>query len=154
MKKLPETLFNKLAVRMQNNALRQLPKATDLVDFASNDYLGFSNSNTIFENTHQYLLEHNLIQNGATGSRLLSGNHSVYQAAEDYIAQFHQADSALIFNSGYDANVGFFSAVPQKGDLILYTTNCVMPLFEMESNCRMPKPISSFTTTWKIWNDY
>ena len=124
MKKLPETLFNKLAVRMQNNALRQLPKATDLVDFASNDYLGFSNSNTIFENTHQYLLEHNLIQNGATGSRLLSGNHSVYQAAEDYIAQFHQADSALIFNSGYDANVGFFSAVPQKGDLILYDELC------------------------------
>ena len=124
MKKLPETLFNKLAVRMQNNALRQLPKATDLVDFASNDYLGFSNSNTIFENTHQYLLEHNLIQNGATGSRLLSGNHSVYQTAEDYIAQFHQADSALIFNSGYDANVGFFSAVPQKGDLIVYDELC------------------------------
>ena len=124
MKKLPETLSNKLAVRKQNNALRQLPKATDLVDFASNDYLGFSNSNTIFENTHQYLLEHNLIQNGATGSRLLSGNHSVYQAAEDYIAQFHQADSALIFNSGYDANVGFFSAVPQKGDLIVYDELC------------------------------
>jgi len=124
MKKLPETLFNKLALRMQNNALRQLPKATDLVDFASNDYLGFSNSNTLFENTHQYLLEYNLIQNGATGSRLLSGNHSVYQAAEDYIAQFHQADSALIFNSGYDANVGFFSAVPQKSDLILYDELC------------------------------
>ena len=124
MKKLPETLSNKLSVRMQNNALRQLPKATDLVDFASNDYLGFSNSNTIFENTHQYLLDHNLIQNGATGSRLLSGNHSVYQAAEDYIAQFHQTDSALIFNSGYDANVGFFSAVPQKGDLIVYDELC------------------------------
>jgi 8-amino-7-oxononanoate synthase len=124
MKKLPETLSNKLAVRMQNNALRQLPKATDLVDFASNDYLGFSNSNTIFEDTHQYLLEHNLIQNGATGSRLLSGNHSVYQATEDYIAQFHKAASALIFNSGYDANVGFFSAVPQKSDLIVYDELC------------------------------
>lgn len=124
MKKLPETLSNKLSVRMQNNALRQLPKATDLVDFASNDYLGFSNSNIIFENTHQYLLDHNLIQNGATGSRLLSGNHTVYQVTEDYIAQFHQTDSALIFNSGYDANVGFFSAVPQKGDLIVYDELC------------------------------
>lgn len=124
MKKLPETLSNKLSVRMQNNALRQLPKATDLVDFASNDYLGFSNSNTIFENTHQYLLEHNLMQNGATGSRLLSGNHTVYHVTEEYIAQFHQTDSALIFNSGYDANVGFFSAVPQKGDLIVYDELC------------------------------
>ena len=124
MKKLPETLSNKLSVRLQNNALRQLPKPTDLVDFASNDYLGFSSSATIFENTHQYLVANDQLQNGATGSRLLSGNHSVYQAAEDYIAQFHQVDSALIFNSGYDANVGFFSAVPQKGDLILYDELC------------------------------
>jgi 8-amino-7-oxononanoate synthase len=124
MKKLPVTLSEKLAVRLQNNALRKLPKAADLVDFASNDYLGFSNSNTIFEVTHQYLVQHNQMQNGATGSRLLSGNHMVYQAAEDYIAQFHQAPAALIFNSGYNANVGFFSAVPQKGDLILYDELC------------------------------
>lgn len=124
MKKLPEILFNKLNVRLQNNALRMLPQETDLVDFASNDYLGFSNSKLIFDTTHQYLLEHNQIQNGATGSRLLSGNHSIYKTAEDYITQFHQAQSALIFNSGYDANVGFFSAVPQKGDLILYDELC------------------------------
>ena len=124
MKKIPVTLSDKLALRLQNNALRQLPKASGLVDFASNDYLGFSNSSIIFETTHQYLLDHNQKQNGATGSRLLSGNHTVYQAAEDYIVQFHQAPAALIFNSGYDANVGFFSAVPQKGDLILYDELC------------------------------
>ena len=124
MKKIPETLSNKLTLRLQNNALRQLPTATDWVDFASNDYLGFSNSVTIFEATHQYLLDHNQQQNGATGSRLLSGNHTVYQAAEKCIAQFHQVPAALIFNSGYDANVGFFSAVPQKGDLILYDELC------------------------------
>ena len=124
MKKLPEILFNKLNVRLQNNALRKLPQETDLVDFSSNDYLGFSNSKLIFDTTHQYLLEHNQIQNGATGSRLLSGNHSIYKTAEEYIAQFHQVPAALIFNSGYDANVGFFSAVPQKGDLILYDELC------------------------------
>ncbi|MFM6937557.1 MAG: aminotransferase class I/II-fold pyridoxal phosphate-dependent enzyme [Aquirufa sp.] len=124
MKKIPETLSNKLTLRLQNNALRQLPTATDWVDFASNDYLGFSNSVAIFEATHQYLLDHNQQQNGATGSRLLSGNHTVYQVAEECIAQFHQVPAALIFNSGYDANVGFFSAVPQKGDLILYDELC------------------------------
>ncbi len=124
MKKLPEILSNKLALRLQNNALRQLPEATNLIDFASNDYLGFSNSQSIFEGTHQYLVANNQIQNGATGSRLLSGNHSVYQAAERLITQFHQSPAALIFNSGYDANVGFFSAVPQKGDLILFDELC------------------------------
>ncbi len=124
MKKMPKSLLDKLASRLQNNALRKLPKATNLIDFASNDYLGFSNSKTIFEATHRYLVASSQIQNGATGSRLLSGNHSVYQAAEEYIAQFHQSPTALIFNSGYDANVGFFSAVPQKGDLILYDELC------------------------------
>ena len=60
------------------------------------------------------------MQNGATGSRLLTGNHSLYTETETSIAQFHHSDSALLFNSGYDANLGFFSAVPQKGDYILY----------------------------------
>lgn len=124
MKKLPEKLSDKLEIRMQNNALRQLPASMGLIDFASNDYLGFSQSETIFNTTHHFLIENGFIQNGATGSRLLSGNHKVYQQTEDYIAQFHQSESALIFNSGYDANVGFFSSLPQKGDLILYDELC------------------------------
>jgi 8-amino-7-oxononanoate synthase len=70
------------------------------------------------------LVNKNCVQNGATGSRLLSGTHQVYQETEKYIAQFHQSEKALIFNSGYDANVGFFSSVPQKGDLILYDELC------------------------------
>ena len=122
--KLPKNLTAKLETRKQNNALRKLALPSDLIDFASNDYIGFSKNKAIFEETHQYLIDNRIIQNGATGSRLLSGNHKVYQDAENYIAQFHQTDSALIFNSGYDANVGFFSCVPQKGDLILYDELC------------------------------
>ena len=124
MKKLPENLAAKLQVRKQNNALRQLPVVTDLIDFASNDYLGLSQSEAIFNEIHEYLTSRKILQNGATGSRLLSGNHKLYQETEDLIAQFQQAESALIFNSGYDANVGFFSSVPQKGDLILYDELC------------------------------
>ncbi|MGM8361034.1 aminotransferase class I/II-fold pyridoxal phosphate-dependent enzyme [Flavobacterium sp. ARAG 55.4] len=124
MKSLPKNLIAKLEVRTQNNALRQLPEYNNLVDFTSNDYIGFSKSKAIFEETHQYLLENHFTQNGATGSRLISGNHKVYQETENYIAQFHQAASALIFNSGYDANLGFFSSVPQKGNLILYDELC------------------------------
>ena len=122
--KLPKNLAAKLEIRKQNNALRKLAIPSDLIDFASNDYIGFSKNKAIFEETHHYLVDNNSIQNGATGSRLLSGNHKVYQETENYIAQFHQSESALIFNSGYDANVGFFSSVPQKGDLILYDELC------------------------------
>ncbi len=118
--KLPENLIQKLETRKQNNALRQLPSFNNLVDFSSNDYIGFSRSEVIFKLSHHYLIENEIIQNGATGSRLISGNHSLYQIAESFIAEFQEAESALIFNSGYDVNVGFFSAVPQRNDVILY----------------------------------
>jgi 8-amino-7-oxononanoate synthase len=117
---LPENLNQKLEARKQNNALRKLPSFNNLVDFSSNDYIGFSKSDAIFRLAHHYLIENEIIQNGATGSRLISGNHSLYQIAESFIAEFHDAETALIFNSGYDANVGFFSAVPQRNDIILY----------------------------------
>ena len=122
--KFPKNLTAKLEIRKQNNTLRKLAAPNNLIDFSSNDYIGFSKNKVIFDETHQYLIDKDCFQNGATGSRLISGNHKVYQLAEDYIAQFHQVDAALIFNSGYDANVGFFSSVPQKGDLILYDELC------------------------------
>ena len=120
MKQIPKSIAIKLEQREQNHSLRKLSLPNNLVDFASNDYLGFSKSESIFKETHSYLIDNNIIENGATGSRLLSGNHLVYQEAENYIAKFHHSESALIFNSGYDANVGFFSAVPQRNDVILF----------------------------------
>ena len=124
MKHFPENLSAKLEIRKQNNALRKLSLSSKRIDFSSNDYLGFSKSNLIFNQTHEFLISRKIYQNGATGSRLLSGNHKLYQETEDYIANFHQSESALIFNSGYDINVGFFGSVPQKGDLILYDELC------------------------------
>jgi 8-amino-7-oxononanoate synthase len=122
--KFPKSLQQKLQHRKVHNALRSLPESNSLIDFASNDYIGFAKSETIFEQTHQLLINHNIKVNGATGSRLLSGNHKLYQQTEDFIAQFHQTETALIFNSGYDANIGFFSSVPQRNDVILYDELC------------------------------
>ena len=124
MKHFPENLSVKLEIRRQQNAFRKLPLPSKKIDFSSNDYVGFSQSEIIFKETHEYLSTNKIIQNGATGSRLLSGNHKLYRQTEDYIATFHQSETALIFNSGYDANVGFFGSVPQKGDLILYDELC------------------------------
>lgn len=100
--------------------LRHLPKASDLFDFSSNDYLGFSRNGEIFQRASQILAENNIVRNGSTGSRLLSGNHPLYSELEEKLAEFHQAEAALVFNSGYDANIGFFGAVPQRGDIVLY----------------------------------
>lgn len=120
MKRFPTTLQDKLQQRKAANALRQLPVQGSLIDFSSNDYLGYASSAVLFDATHTYLNEKNIKKNGATGSRLISGNHNLYTEAEHLLADFHQSESALIFNSGYDANIGFFSSVPQKGDVMIY----------------------------------
>ena len=124
MYNFPKKLQAKLETRKQNKSFRELPLSNQLIDFSSNDYLGFSKSETIFDETHQYLIDKNLKINGATGSRLISGNHELYQETEDFIAKFHDSETALIFNSGYDANVGFFGSVPQRNDIILFDELC------------------------------
>ncbi|MTE26206.1 aminotransferase class I/II-fold pyridoxal phosphate-dependent enzyme [Winogradskyella ouciana] len=121
---LPKKLNKKLEDRKANNAFRELGSNSKLVDFSSNDYLEFSKSETIFDAAHQYLVDNNLKQNGATGSRLLSGNHKLYNEVESEISKIHNCEAALIFNSGYDANIGLLSSVPQRGDIILYDELC------------------------------
>lgn len=122
--KFPQSLQNKISNRKENNALRILKPQSQLVDFATNDYLGFSKSKSIFHNAHQLLVDKEIFYNGATGSRLLSGNHELFEKTEKFISKFHESESALLFNSGYDANVGFFSSVPQRNDIILYDELC------------------------------
>ena len=116
----PKKLQDKINERKTHNMLRTLGTQHHLIDFSSNDYLGFSNLKEIFDMTHRYLETNNLARNGATGSRLLSGNYKLYQEVENTISEFHHSESALIFNSGYNANLGFFASVPQRGDIILY----------------------------------
>jgi 8-amino-7-oxononanoate synthase len=120
MHKFPLKLEKRLENRKQQNAFRTLGTSNDLIDFSSNDYLGFAGNKELFLNTQLLLEESGMCLNGATGSRLLSGNHKLYTLAEKQIADFHNSPAALIFNSGYDANIGFFSSIPQKGDLIFY----------------------------------
>jgi len=119
MKKLPIKLEKRLQKRKEDNSFRKLTGFSKGVDFYSNDYLGFAISEPIYDNTQQIIQEYGKL-NGSTGSRLLSGNHPFFNPLENQLASFHNAPSALLFNSGYDANLGFFSAVPQKGDFILY----------------------------------
>lgn len=119
MKKLPLKLEKRLQKRKEDDSFRKLLPNTNRIDLYSNDYLGFAKSNQILENANRMLESTNFV-NGSTGSRLLSGNHSLFKKTENLLSGFHNAQASLIFNSGYDANIGFFSAVPQKNDIILY----------------------------------
>ena len=120
MAEFPKKLHAKLSEREMVNALRKLPSSNELVDFSSNDYLGLAKREVVFNRANQLLKEQNLNLNGATGSRLLTGNHQLYDQLEKKLCEFHKVQSALVFTSGYDANIGFFSAVPQRGDIVFY----------------------------------
>lgn len=120
MTKFPEQLNQQLNQRKATNTLRELGTPNQLIDFSSNDYLGFSKCSELFKEAQQLLENTNITQNGATGSRLLSGNHKLYTQLEAQLCQFHNAEAALVYNSGYTANLGFFSSVPRRGDIILY----------------------------------
>jgi 8-amino-7-oxononanoate synthase len=110
-----EFLDKKLLERAQNHSLRSLSiKRAQMIDFCSNDYLGIVKNNLIEKQMPAGL------SSGSTGSRLLSGNYELIEETENLIARFHHAEAALIFNSGYDANTGLLSCVPQKEDTIIY----------------------------------
>ncbi|WP_196895929.1 aminotransferase class I/II-fold pyridoxal phosphate-dependent enzyme [Aureivirga marina] len=119
MREISQKLTDKLENRKENNAFRTLSTSSFCIDFSSNDYIGFSKNKRISERVLEKVHCFQNI-NGSTGSRLISGNSSLHQELEQYLATFHQTESALLFNSGYDANVGFFSSIPQRGDTILY----------------------------------
>jgi 8-amino-7-oxononanoate synthase len=110
-----EFLDKKLNERKQQNAFRTLRLTEAKIDFCSNDYLGIVKNNLLQPQTADCQL-----RTGSTGSRLLSGNYKLIEETEKEIATFHQSETALIFNSGYDANVGLLSSVTQRGDTILY----------------------------------
>jgi len=101
-----------LEKRRESGSYRSLSLFKDYIDFYSNDYLGLSRKLKV-ESQSVY-------SNGSTGSRLISGNSFEAESCETFLASFFQAEAALVFNSGYDANVGFFSSVPQKGDTVIY----------------------------------
>jgi 8-amino-7-oxononanoate synthase len=112
---LEDFLSRKLQWKKDSDALRILRLSGSHVDYFSNDYLGITKNRRIEENLRGMDFAH-----GSTGSRLLAGNYPLIEEVEKKIARFHDAETALIFNSGYDANFGLLSCIAGKGDLIIY----------------------------------
>ena len=108
-----EFLDKRLREREEQNALRRLQPQNSKIDFCSNDYLGIVRNKLLAETGNNF-------DHGSTGSRLLTGNRQVTEETEKILAAFHHAAAGLLFNSGYDANVGLLSCIPQKNDTIIY----------------------------------
>jgi len=122
-----EMLKQKLDKRKKKGNLRELKTVSDLIDLTSNDYLGFAQSESLKKDI---LNECELLSGkysctgfGSTGSRLLTGNHPYCEELEQSIAKFHGAESGLLFNTGYMANLGLISSTISPEDTILFDTH-------------------------------
>lgn len=125
MREFPKKLLSLLDKRKVEHNFRTLTLPDkNLNDFCSNDYLGFAGNTELKTIKDTIVKGYNINQQGSTGSRLITGNKLIYTDCEKQIAVFHRAKKALLFNSGYDANVGLLSSVPQRGDIILYDELC------------------------------
>lgn len=106
--------------KLQESETYRTPKHYEgVIDFASNDYLGFARSEKLknaFHNKDWKTI-------GSTGSRLLTGHSDYIEQLERKMADFHNCEDALIYSSGFMANLGLLSAVAGPKDLIFYDTD-------------------------------
>ncbi len=86
-----------------------------VVNFSSNNYLGLADHPWLMEAAAQSMAREGF---GAGGSRLIVGNLDVHRQLEERIAAWQGTESALVFNSGYQANVGLLSALTGPDDAL------------------------------------
>ncbi len=104
--------------RLQGKARLRSLSPRQGVDFTSNDFLALANAPRL-KDAVRCAMERG-VPVGATGSRLLRGNHQEHEALEAEAAEFFGAERVLYFGSGYAANSALFSTLPQRGDLIVH----------------------------------
>ncbi|NQX90836.1 MAG: pyridoxal phosphate-dependent aminotransferase family protein [Flavobacteriales bacterium] len=103
-----QRIRNELDSLKNSQSFRTLRNVEGLIDFMSNDFLGLGRQKIT-------------LQGGSSGgSRLMGGNSSLAEELEQEIAQFHQSPSALLFGSGYLANLGAIQSVTDKHVVVLY----------------------------------
>ncbi|MEV4508961.1 8-amino-7-oxononanoate synthase [Dactylosporangium sp. NPDC049525] len=113
------TLDGEAAGRQAAGLRRELrPRAAgdDVIDLAGNDYLGLSRHPAVLAAAARALADYGL---GATGSRLVRGSTDAHHALEDGLARLLGAQTALVYSSGYLANLGAIRALVRRGTLVV-----------------------------------
>lgn len=86
-----------------------------VLNLCSNNYLGLANDERIKEVAIKAIRNYGF---GSGASRLVSGTTKLHKELEDKLAKFKKTESALVFNSGYTANIGIISALVGRGDIV------------------------------------
>lgn len=100
-------IANRLTEKKGGNVFRSLSSIVKGIDFSNNDYLGLANHFEVAKAAADAYVKYGA---GSKGSRLLGGNNKVFEETESWLAEWKGTEAALIFNSGYDANLGIISA--------------------------------------------
>ncbi len=93
----------------------------------TNNYLGLTFNNVCSEAGKQAIDDYGT---GTTGSRLANGSYSLHKCLEDDIAQFYGVDHAIVFSTGYTANLGMISALVSRGDTIMLDEHCHASIYD------------------------
>lgn len=115
LKKFQEALDK----RKEEGILRTLKTKSVGIDFYSNDYLGLAGNEELQTQLLQKVQANPTLLSGSSGSRLISGNSNISDETEEYIAEQHQYPAALLFSSGYNANLALFSTLPDRHHTII-----------------------------------
>ena len=123
---MEQKLIKFLNERQENGLLRTLVTAQDTcggsieidgrkyINFSSNDYLGLSNHPDMLAAAKKVLDS----TFGSASSRLMTGTTGLHAELEDQVARFKEKPSAIVYNSGYQANVGVISSLCGRDDAI------------------------------------
>lgn len=125
-----EYMLAKLKEREEQGNLRSLSLGKGRIDFFSNDYLGLARNKELSKKIAKEYSRFEGKINGSSGSRLLAGNNPYFEELEENLAKIFQCESALLFNSGYNANLSILSCVPQRGDTIILDELCHASLID------------------------
>ncbi|CAA6801968.1 MAG: 8-amino-7-oxononanoate synthase (EC [uncultured Campylobacterales bacterium] len=110
--------FTKSLQALKNqNKFRQRKLTTELIDFASNDYLGLSENKQSLENTYNKLKSHKYIS--PKSSMLVNGYHPIHQDFENKISNTYGFENTIVLGNGYLANLALIESLGRNGDLLL-----------------------------------
>lgn len=115
---LDDWLLRKAAERQAGGLVRHLAKPVrpGTVDLAGNDYLGFSQNPRIIKAAAEAAMAWGA---GAGASRLVTGNHSIHEALEDALVEWTGRSAALVFSTGYQANLATITALADADTLLI-----------------------------------
>lgn len=110
-----EGLYRSLRTLEGHQGAKVTIDGKECLNLCSNNYLGLANNPRLKQAAIEALQKYGC---GAAASRLVCGNFKLYEELENSVARFKKQEAALVFNSGYAANLGAITALAGRGDIV------------------------------------